>query len=142
MSGSSSIRGATFLAAGLCLFSTAEANALPASSASQSSAPIGEQEFAAIKRMTSTIQANWNPDCRNEAQAQVRVSFTLDPTGSVVGQVTVAKPDGVDEPAMRVAAERAIGAVYRSAPFQGLPPTYYGQKITLNFKARDACAAR
>ena len=41
-----------------------------------------------------------------------------------------------------VMAERAERAVYAASPFRGLSRDYYGQRIAVNFNAREACAAR
>ena len=73
---------------------------------------------------------------------QVKVSFKLATGGRIVGQVTAADAERSSDPVVKAAADRAIRAVYQSAPFEGLPPDYYGQQLNLNFKARDACAAR
>jgi outer membrane biosynthesis protein TonB len=99
---------------------------------------------AAIAGMKDEIQRRWNPNCEVEggAAVQVRVNFKLAPGGRIVGQVTAGDSERSPDAVVRAAAERAIRAVYQSAPFEGLPPDYYGQQLNLNFKARDACAAR
>jgi len=101
-------------------------------------------QAAAIAGMKDEIQRRWNPNCEVEGggAVQVRVAFKLAPGGRIVGQVTAADAEKSADPVTRAAAERAIRAVYQSAPFEGLPPDYYGQQLNLNFKARDACAAR
>jgi hypothetical protein len=98
--------------------------------------------MVAIKRMTDAIQLHWRPNCANGAEAQVRVSFVLGSTGEITGQVAAVNSGNVDDLGVQSAIDRAVEAVRLSAPFEGLPRDYYGQKITLNFKARDACAAR
>lgn len=105
---------------------------------------ISEQELAAIRRMTDTIQKNWNPNCAAEGarDIQVKVSFKLATDGRIVGTVGADVLERSKDPLTRTAVERAVRAVHQSAPFQGLPSDYYGQLITLNFKARDVCAAR
>jgi hypothetical protein len=37
-------------------------------------------------------------------------------------------------------ASRAVSAVYATAPFRNLPREFYGQRITVNFNAREACS--
>ena len=121
-------------------------------------------QAAAIAGMKDEIQRRWNPNCEVEggATVQVRVGFKLLPSGRIIDKVTADILSGgasvgrvtstgqsssntvtgsVDS-MTQAAAERAIRAVYQSAPFEGLPPDYYGQQLNLNFKARDACAAR
>jgi hypothetical protein len=38
-----------------------------------------------------------------------------------------------------LAADRAVRAVYAAAPFRGLPREFYGDRIAVNFNAREAC---
>ncbi len=106
-------------------------------------AMTGEQA-AAINGMKDEIQRRWNPNCEVEGggAVQVKVSFKLATGGRIVGQVTAGDAERSSDPVVKAAADRAIRAVYQSAPFEGLPPDYYGQQLNLNFKARDACAAR
>ena len=101
-------------------------------------------QAAAINGMKDEIQRRWNPNCEVEGggAVQVKVSFKLATGGRIVGQVTAAEAERSSDPVVKAAADRAIRAVYQSAPFEGLPPDYYGQQLNLNFKARDACAAR
>lgn len=98
----------------------------------------------AIAGMKDEIQRRWNPNCEVEggADVQVKVTFKLAAGGRIVGQVTAGGAETSPNPTVKAAADRAIRAVYQSAPFEGLPPDYYGQALNLNFKARDACAAR
>jgi outer membrane biosynthesis protein TonB len=101
-------------------------------------------QAAAINGMKDEIQRRWNPNCEVEggADVQVKVSFKLATGGRIVGQVTAGGAETSGNSTVKAAADRAIRAVYQSAPFEGLPPDYYGQQLNLNFKARDACAAR
>lgn len=101
-------------------------------------------QAAAISGMKDEIQRRWNPNCEVEGGSaiQVKVSFKLATGGRIVGQVTAGDAERSSDPVVKAAADRAIRAVYQSAPFEGLPPDYYGQQLNLNFKARDACAAR
>jgi protein TonB len=39
----------------------------------------------------------------------------------------------------KAAAERAIRAVHQAAPFSNLPHDFFGQRVTVNFNAREAC---
>jgi outer membrane biosynthesis protein TonB len=101
-------------------------------------------QAAAINGMKDEIQRRWNPNCEVEGGGaiQVKVSFKLATGGRIVGQVTAGDAERSSDPVVKAAADRAIRAVYQSAPFEGLPPDYYGQQLNLNFKARDACANR
>lgn len=135
------LRAVALLFAGTFVLSAAPANAQLPASAPHS---MSEQEVAAIGRMTDAIQANWNPNCKVEGGGDivVKVSFKLAPDGRIVGYPTAVGAERSPNPMVRAETDRALRAVYQSAPFEGLPPDYYGQQITLNFKARDACAAR
>jgi outer membrane biosynthesis protein TonB len=101
-------------------------------------------QAAAIAGMKDEIQRRWNPNCEVEGggDVQVKVTFKLAPGGRILGQVTAGGAENSPNSTVKAAADRAIRAVYQSAPFEGLPPDYYGQALELNFKARDACAAR
>uniref|UniRef100_UPI002636498C energy transducer TonB n=1 Tax=uncultured Caulobacter sp. TaxID=158749 RepID=UPI002636498C len=101
-------------------------------------------QAAAIAGMKDEIQRRWNPNCEVEggADVHVKVTFKLAPGGRIMGVVTAGGAESSSNPTVKAAADRAIRAVYQSAPFEGLPPDYYGQLLELNFKARDACAAR
>jgi outer membrane biosynthesis protein TonB len=121
-------------------------------------AMTGEQA-AAINGMKDEIQKRWNPNCEvaGSGEIQVRVSFKLAGGGRIEGKVVgvmsslSGRPLGVvplpagavpQDQTAQALGERAVRAVYEAAPFVGLPPSYYGQQLNLNFKARDACAAR
>ncbi len=115
--------------------------------ATQARAGVGAMtalQAAAISGMKDEIQRRWNPNCEVEggAEVQIKVSFKLAAGGRIVGQVTAGGAENSPNSTVKAAADRAIRAVYQSAPFEGLPPDYYGQPLNLNFKARDACAAR
>jgi outer membrane biosynthesis protein TonB len=101
-------------------------------------------QAAAIAGMKDEIQRRWNPNCEVEggADVQVKVNFKLASGGRLVDKVTANGAENSPNATIKAAAERAIRAVYQSAPFEGLPPDYYGPQLNLNFKARDACAAR
>ncbi|MBI1686514.1 energy transducer TonB [Caulobacter hibisci] len=101
-------------------------------------------QTAAISGMKDEIQRRWNPNCEvvGGGSMQIKLSFKLAANGRVAGQVTAGGAENSGDTITRTEAERAIRAVFQSAPFEGLPPDYYNQQLTLNFKARDACAAR
>jgi len=40
----------------------------------------------------------------------------------------------------QAAAGRAVSAVYAAAPFRDLPRAFYGERISVNFNAREACS--
>jgi hypothetical protein len=70
---------------------------------------------------------------------QVRVAFVIGAGGQVVGNVA-SQIKGAQNPVSIAAAERAVRAVYAAAPFRNLPREFYGDKIAVNFNAREACS--
>lgn len=96
---------------------------------------------AAVTGMTEELQRRWNPNCEVEGgrDVMVRVTFQLGVSGQVVGDVTP-QIQGARTPVATAGAERAVRAVYAAAPFRGLPREFYGDRIAVNFNAREACA--
>jgi outer membrane biosynthesis protein TonB len=96
---------------------------------------------AALTGLTDELQRRWNPNCDVEGgrDVQVRVTFVIGAGGQVVGDVA-SQIKGVQTPVSRTAAERAVSAVYAAAPFRNLPREFYGDKIAVNFNAREACS--
>jgi protein TonB len=87
------------------------------------------------------VQDRWNPNCEVEAGANinVRVVFVIGPGGRIIGQPEspgVSSPD----PMLKASSDRAIRALFAAAPFAYLPSDLYGQKIALNFNAKQACS--
>jgi periplasmic protein TonB len=68
----------------------------------------------------------------------VRVVFRLGAGGQVVGEPE-AEIKGPGTAVAQAGAERAVRAVYAAAPFRGLPREFYGERIAVNFNAREAC---
>ena len=97
---------------------------------------------AALNGLTDDLQRRWNPNCdvAEAREALVHVTFTLDSSGGVVGDVH-AQIRGAQNPASRAAAQRAVSAVYAAAPFRTLPREFYGQLIGVNFDAKKACSS-
>lgn len=110
--------------------------------AQQARAGSGTAEAAAaLSGLTEELQRRWNPNCEVEGgrDVQVRVSFVLGAGGGVVGDVA-SEIRGAQNPVSRAGAERAVRAVYAAAPFRDLPRQFYGDRITVNFNAREACS--
>jgi type IV secretory pathway VirB10-like protein len=95
---------------------------------------------AAVAGMTEELQRRWNPNCDVEGGRDVivRVTFQLGATGQVVGEV-VPQIQGARSSVATAGAERAVRAVYAAAPFRGLPREFYGDRVAVNFNAREAC---
>jgi outer membrane biosynthesis protein TonB len=99
---------------------------------------------SALSNLGAELERLWNPNCEVEGAADVviKVSFQLDGGGRVpMGTVTSSADNAVD-PAVRAASDRAKRAVYQGAPFDGLPADLYGQRVSVNFNAKQFCASR
>lgn len=99
------------------------------------------QAAAALTGMSDELQRRWNPNCEVDGgrDVRLRVTFTLGSGGQVLGQVEAGGKERSANPVEKAAAERAIRAVYAAAPFRNLPRQFYGDRIAVNFNAREAC---
>ncbi|ALL15365.1 energy transducer TonB [Caulobacter henricii] len=96
---------------------------------------------AALGRLQGEVQDRWNPNCEVEggANVSVRVVFVIGPGGRVVGQPETPGTSSSD-PVVKAASDRAVRALLQASPFAYLPSDLYGQKIALNFNAKQACS--
>jgi len=96
----------------------------------------------ALSGLAGELQRRWNPNCEVEGgrDVQVRVTFTMGPGGQLVGQVEAGGLEQSSNPVVKAAAERAIRAVHQAAPFSAQYRDAFGQKVTVNFNGREACA--
>jgi protein TonB len=94
-----------------------------------------------LRGLADELQRRWNPNCDVEGgrDVQVKVTFALGLGGNVVGDVSANGAERSPNPVVQAAAERATRAVYAAAPFRNLPRAFYGQRISVNFNAREAC---
>jgi len=95
---------------------------------------------AALGRLQGEVQDRWNPNCEVEAGAgiNVRVVFVIGPGGRIVGHPET--PGNAPDAMTKAASDRAVRALFAAAPFAYLPSDLYGQKIALNFNAKQACS--
>ncbi len=96
---------------------------------------------AALSGLASELQRRWNPNCDVEggSDIQVQVVFILGVGGQVVGEIQ-SRVRGPTTSVAQAAAERAVRAVHAASPFRTLPRQFYGERINVNFNAREACA--
>jgi protein TonB len=92
--------------------------------------------------LAGELQRRWNPNCEVEGgrDVKVRVTFVLGPGGQVVGPVSAGGLEQSPNPVVKAAADRAIRAVHQAAPFSAQYGGAFGQKVTVNFNAREACS--
>ena len=95
---------------------------------------------AAMSGLAEELQRRWNPNCdvMGGRDVLVRVVFRLGVGGQVVGEPE-SEIKGPRTAVAQASAERAVRAVYAAAPFRGLPREFYGDRIAVNFNAREAC---
>lgn len=97
---------------------------------------------AAMSGLADELQRRWNPNCDVEGgrDVVVKVGFQLGAGGNVTGNVSSQILHGGPGTVAQAAADRAVRAVYAASPFRALPREFYGQRITVNFNAREACS--
>jgi outer membrane biosynthesis protein TonB len=97
---------------------------------------------AAMSGLADELQRRWNPNCDVEGgrDVVVKVGFQLGAGGNVTGDVSSQILHGGPGAVAQAAADRAVRAVYAASPFRALPREFYGQRITVNFNAREACS--
>lgn len=117
-------------------------------------AGTGLSTGAALEGLAEDLQRRWNPNCSLSARnVVVKTTFQLGIGGNVMGEVLTQVQDqtvrrgqmectnaNTRECIVQSAADRAAAAVHAAAPFRGLPRELYGQRIVVNFNAREACA--
>ena len=110
----------------------------------QTSTGIGDVDASgALSSMTAELQRLWNPNCdAGGGTVIVTVTYRLGRSGRLLGAPT-SSGDNASDPMIKTASDRAKRAVYQAEPFENLPPDLYdGQKITVNFDAKKACAQK
>jgi hypothetical protein len=87
------------------------------------------------------LERLWNPNCDVAGGASVRlkVRFLVGLSGDLIGPPNAGGLERASDPVVAAAARRALDAVREAAPYT---PPYYGQTITVNFDAKEACAKR
>jgi periplasmic protein TonB len=96
---------------------------------------------SAMAGLANELQRRWNPNCDVEGgrDVKIRVNFVLGSGGQILGLVDAGGLENAANPVVKAAAERAIRAVHQAAPFSTLPRDFFGQRIAVNFNAREAC---
>jgi outer membrane biosynthesis protein TonB len=88
----------------------------------------------------------WNPNCgvAGADALQVRVRIFLDRGGGLARPAQLAdysNVDAISDPVLKAAASRALSAVGRGAPFEGLPVEDYDswKQFVVRFDGKEAC---
>ncbi len=97
---------------------------------------------SALAGLADELQRRWNPNCEVEGgrDVRIRVTFTLGVGGQILGGVDAGGQEKSGNPVIQAAAERAIRAIHQAAPFSTLPRDLVGQRVAVNFNAREACS--
>ena len=87
------------------------------------------------------LERLWNPNCDapGGSAVKLKVRFIVGLSGHLVGAPNAGGLDSSSNAVMAAAARRALDAIREAEPY-GAP--YYGQTITVNFDAKEACAKR
>lgn len=95
----------------------------------------------ALAGLAGELQRRWNPNCEVEGgrDVRVRVTFVVGPGGGLLGPVDAGGQERSPNSVVKAAADRAIRAVHQAAPFSNLPRDIIGQRVAVNFNAREAC---
>ena len=98
---------------------------------------------AALSSLSGELQRLWNPNCEaaGASDITIKVSFQIGSSGRLTGD-PVSSLAGASDPVTKAASDRAVRAVYQGEPFSDLPPSLYGQKITVNFNPKTFCSNR
>jgi outer membrane biosynthesis protein TonB len=96
---------------------------------------------AAMNGFIEDLQRRWNPNCgvQGGRDVTVRATFQVGSSGQLASDVAT-QANGPNPPVTAAAAVRAASAIQAAAPFRSLPREYYGQRISVNFNAREACS--
>jgi outer membrane biosynthesis protein TonB len=124
--------------------SSAPKGAAKAETAKEARPDLGSGQAAAqaMAGLADELQRRWNPNCEVEGgrDVVVRVTFVLNGAGEVVRRPEAQVTRGAQSSVTQAAADRAVRAVYGAAPFRNLPREFYGDRIAVNFNAREACS--
>jgi outer membrane biosynthesis protein TonB len=113
-------------------------------------APQARQAVGAAQGLTadeaallaSKLNRLWNPNCGAEGASSVvvKVNMQLTPTGALAAQPQLVGAQSND-PVWQAAAQRALNAAARGAPYDELPRDRYAvwKDINVNFDGRTAC---
>jgi outer membrane biosynthesis protein TonB len=96
---------------------------------------VSQSDVAGLAQLLTRL---WNKSCDLDETVVVPVSFRVGDDGRLEGQVSAKGLESSHDPAVSVAARRAIDAVHKAAPYG---PEFRNNSFTVNFDAKKACAS-
>lgn len=99
---------------------------------------LSQSDLAGLQQLLERL---WNPNCdvAGGSAVKLRVRFLVGLDGHLLGRPNDGGLESSSDPVVAAAARRALDAIRQAAPYS---PPYYGQAITVNFDAKEACAKR
>ena len=99
---------------------------------------LSQSDLAGLQQLLERL---WNPNCdvAGGSAVKLKVRFLVGLSGDLVGRPNDGGLESSSDPVVAAAARRALDAIRRAAPYSA---PYYGQAITVNFDAKEACANR
>jgi outer membrane biosynthesis protein TonB len=99
---------------------------------------LSQSDLVGLQQLLERL---WNPNCdvAGGSSVKVKVRFLVGLNGDLLGPLNDGDLEHSSDPVVAAAARRALDAIHRAAPYSA---PYYGQSITVNFDAKEACAKR
>ena len=99
---------------------------------------VSQSQLEGLQQLLGRL---WNPNCQVEGGENIRLklAFTVAIDGRVAGSVSAGGAEHSSDPVTGAAARRAIDAVHQVEPYA---EPYRGQRITVNFNAKEVCSNR
>ena len=99
---------------------------------------LSQSDLAGLQQLLERL---WNPNCdvAGGASVKVKVRFLVGLNGELLGRPNDGGLESSSDSVVAAAARRALDAIRQAAPYSA---PYYGQSITVNFDAKEACAKR
>ncbi|HEY1425463.1 MAG TPA: energy transducer TonB [Caulobacteraceae bacterium] len=99
---------------------------------------LSQSDLTGLQQLLERL---WNPNCdvAGGSAVKLKVRFLVGLDGRLLGRPNDGGLEGSSDPVVAAAARRALDAIREAAPYSA---PYYGQPITVNFDAKEACAKR
>lgn len=99
---------------------------------------VSQSDLAGLQQLLERL---WNPNCdvAGGSAVKLKVRFLVSLDGHLLGRPNDGGLESSSDPVVAAAARRALDAIREAAPYSA---PYYGQAITVNFDAKEACAKR